>query len=466
MWYVIALICIGSIAAVSAAEYDIPIQTGIYNHDTVLYVITDISDDAWFGEGHSWNVQVTPSLYGVSPIHNTLYVFVNGPDGEGLRGHQSDIFEHVPGMNYTALSMVVELTWVTDPDVLHSAAEVSDAIQNGRIIQNNTGIILNAPQLLWPGGQLSYNNTYGEGPLLHLDRQTMISTFMAYPATDTDGNRIHYIMTGSSSIHLAEMLGVAYSPLLSAANHTDMVWYIQDDTTQLPQGEISTIPGNHTYSPVWRIHNATWTDMDIHIVDTTHLINGPVVVLPPPSQLAGIDLSRASPPLGDIDAPITIIEFGDYQCPKCGQWFDNTKHIIHDNYIETGKANMYFLDLVFLGRDSHMAAAATYCAQEQNMYWEFHDTLYKNQGGIQSGWASRAGVIDMAQTLNLDITLFQACLDDNHQDRIDHNTEQAYLAGFNRTPSFMVVGPGGEEQISGNQPYDTFERVIDMLYQQ
>ena len=72
-----------------------------------------------------------------------------------------------------------------------------------------------------------------------------------------------------------------------------------------------------------------------------------------------VSTAMGSPILGSNSAPITIIEFGDYQCPQCYNWFHNTKDSIVENYIETGKANLIFLDLAFLGRDSPKAAAAT-----------------------------------------------------------------------------------------------------------
>ena len=82
-------------------------------------------------------------------------------------------------------------------------------------------------------------------------------------------------------------------------------------------------------------------------------------------QVGDVNTSLASPIMGSSDAPITIIEFGDYQCPNCKKWFLNTKPDIVTNYIDTGKANLIFVDIAFLGKDSVPAARATYCAEEQ-----------------------------------------------------------------------------------------------------
>jgi len=104
-----------------------------------------------------------------------------------------------------------------------------------------------------------------------------------------------------------------------------------------------------------------------------------------PSETVNLDMGRThgdvstamgSPILGDPAAPITIVEFGDYQCSSCYTWFHKEKPAIYENYIATGKANLVFVDLAVLGRDSPIAAQASYCAEDQGMYWEYHDSLY------------------------------------------------------------------------------------------
>jgi len=84
-------------------------------------------------------------------------------------------------------------------------------------------------------------------------------------------------------------------------------------------------------------------------------------------SVGGIDISMASPVEGSPDAPVTIIEFGDYQCPKCDQWFLNEKPTVTKDLLDTGKAKIYFLDFAFLGDDSVSAAQAAYCAGDQDM---------------------------------------------------------------------------------------------------
>ena len=125
-----------------------------------------------------------------------------------------------------------------------------------------------------------------------------------------------------------------------------------------------------------------------------------------------ISTAMGSPILGDSLAPITIVEFGDYQCHQCYNWFHDTKPMIMRDYIETGKANLVFVDFAFLGKDSPKAAQATYCAADQNMYWEYHNSLYTLQESkIDNGWASSERLKAFAFNLNLDMELFNDCLD-------------------------------------------------------
>jgi protein-disulfide isomerase len=125
-----------------------------------------------------------------------------------------------------------------------------------------------------------------------------------------------------------------------------------------------------------------------------------------------ISTAMGSPILGDPSAPITIVEFGDYQCHQCYNWFHNTKPAIESEYIETGKVNLVFVDLAFLGTDSPKAAQASYCAEDQEMYWDYHDLLYSSQESkIDGGWADSERLKAFAFSMGLDMELFESCLD-------------------------------------------------------
>ena len=179
-----------------------------------------------------------------------------------------------------------------------------------------------------------------------------------------------------------------------------------------------------------------------------------------------ISTALGSPILGDPLAPITIVEFGDYQCHQCYNWFHNTKPMIMRDYIETGKANLVFVDFAFLGKDSPKAAQATYCADDQNMYWEYHNSLYNSQESkIDNGWASFERLKAFAFNLNLDMELFNECLDsEKYSKRVQYNSQQARDNGVRGTPGFFIVGSDYDQhQIGGAQPFSVFQRILDSM---
>ena len=114
--------------------------------------------------------------------------------------------------------------------------------------------------------------------------------------------------------------------------------------------------------------------------------------------------------LGSETAPVTIIEIGDYQCEMCKRWFEKTRPEIIENYVDTGKANLVFIDLPFLGNDSITAAEATYCADDQGMYWDYHVKLYQLQQHVDDGWASQVRLQAIAFDLDLNMDKFNECM--------------------------------------------------------
>ena len=185
-----------------------------------------------------------------------------------------------------------------------------------------------------------------------------------------------------------------------------------------------------------------------------------------PFSIGGIDLSMAAPVEGDVDAPLTIIEFGDYQCPKCKGWFQDQKSTITNDYISTGIAKFYFVDFAWLGDDSISAAQASHCADDQGKFNEYHSTLYNNQADIESGWASPAALKQFAMDLELDSELFDECLDTGvYADRVSYNTDAGLSAGMTTgTPHFFIVAPDGEtKEIAGPQPAMIFDFAVTSL---
>lgn len=178
-----------------------------------------------------------------------------------------------------------------------------------------------------------------------------------------------------------------------------------------------------------------------------------------------VDTTMGSPILGSDGAKVTIIEFGDYQCPQCDKWFKTVRPAIEEQYIIPGNANFYFIDLAFFGPDSKKAAQATYCAEDQGKYWEFHNLLYSSQKGINDGWANSDSLKAFATQLNLDKSLFDSCLDsDKYQNRVEKNILEAKRNGASGTPTFIIVSPNGEQKtIEGAQPFSVFKQILDLM---
>ncbi len=112
-------------------------------------------------------------------------------------------------------------------------------------------------------------------------------------------------------------------------------------------------------------------------------------------------LANGSPVLGDPNAPITLVEFGDYQCHFCNVFFHSTEDDILKNYIETGKVRMIFKDYNIIGPDSIKASHGAHCANDQGLFWEYHDILYSNWTGENNGWASSKNLAKFAQEICL-----------------------------------------------------------------
>ena len=184
-------------------------------------------------------------------------------------------------------------------------------------------------------------------------------------------------------------------------------------------------------------------------------------------QSSLINLENGSPPLGSESAPITIVKFGDYQCEACYHWFHNTRSTLIDNYIETGKAKLVFLDLPFLGRDSITAAEASYCAEDQGKYWEYHTMLYTFQEveAYDSGWADRDRLNAFASSLNMNMDEFNECMDSSkYKNRVKANFDEAMRNGIQSTPTFILISQDGKtEKFAGAQPYSVFAATIESM---
>ncbi len=175
-------------------------------------------------------------------------------------------------------------------------------------------------------------------------------------------------------------------------------------------------------------------------------------------------IENGSPIMGDSNAVITILEWGDYQCTFCYKFHQNTLDTINEDFIKTGKVKLVFKDFPLNGPDSLLAAEASYCAEDQGKYWQYHDELYKNWGGERTGWVTRESLDIFAVTVDLDLVKFNACLDGHkYQNRVTELYEFGKEIGIDATPSFLVFNDQKIIKIRGNQPLEVFLKTFDGL---
>lgn len=161
------------------------------------------------------------------------------------------------------------------------------------------------------------------------------------------------------------------------------------------------------------------------------------------------------PVKGDANAPITIIEFSDFECPFCGKFFRETLPLIQKEYIDTGIAKLVYRDFpLSMHENAQKAAEAAECADDQDKFWEYHDKLFENQGTLDV-----PSLKQYAIDLGLDGSTFDDCLDsDKYADEVkadmDDGTNKGDVGG---TPAFFINGI----VLVGAQPFAVFKNVID-----
>ena len=175
-------------------------------------------------------------------------------------------------------------------------------------------------------------------------------------------------------------------------------------------------------------------------------------------------IQNGSPIIGNLNAPITIVEWGDYQCTFCYRFHQSSKDALIEEYVNTGRINFVFRDFPLNGPDSVLAAQASYCADVQGKYWEYHDEIYKNWAGERTGWVTRQSLDQFANTVGLDLIQFNECLDNKkYEQRVLENEKFGVKIGIKATPSFLIFNNEKITKIEGNQPFSVFRQVIDTI---
>jgi len=174
-------------------------------------------------------------------------------------------------------------------------------------------------------------------------------------------------------------------------------------------------------------------------------------------------VSNGSPILGDSNAPITLVEFGDYQCHYCHVFFDSIEENIIKNYVETGKVKMIFKDYNIIGEDSIKASQGAHCANDQGLFWEYHDILYSNWTGENNGWASSENLAIFAQQIDLNMDEWSECMiKGSHSQIILKSNDDARTLELTGTPAFFVINSEGKvSKLFGAQPFEVFKKIFD-----
>lgn len=200
--------------------------------------------------------------------------------------------------------------------------------------------------------------------------------------------------------------------------------------------------------------------------------NAPAAVPPqrPTNGTASVD---DDPVMGDENAPITMIEFSDYECPFCKRYYDQTLAQIKENFVDTGKVKIVYRDLPLSFHDpmATKEAIAANCAREQGgdtKYFEYHDEIFNRTESNGNGLTDD-DIVAIATDVGLNIGTFTTCLDDPAQkDEVQKDLADAGAAGATGTPTFIIGKSTNNGEIEGDlvvgaQPYAVFEAIFQAL---
>jgi protein-disulfide isomerase len=173
-----------------------------------------------------------------------------------------------------------------------------------------------------------------------------------------------------------------------------------------------------------------------------------------PQQVTRYDVPIDDDPIrGPEDAPITIIEFSDYECPYCRKWHAEVYGRLFEDYPDQVRMVYRDFPLFSIHPNAMPAAEAANCAYEQGSFWEFHDKLF----GMELALSAEA-YRQYAQDLGLDVDAFNECVETRrYQDEVQADYAYASELGVRSTPTFFINGIA----LVGAQPYEVFQQVID-----
>lgn len=179
----------------------------------------------------------------------------------------------------------------------------------------------------------------------------------------------------------------------------------------------------------------------------------------PPQTVAKDAFSvRPANRLGSENARVTLIEFADFQCPFCARYHQQVAPALIQEYVNTGKVNIVYKHLAFLGPESAWSAVASECAADQGKFWQYHDYLFEHQAGENEGAFNKDKLIGFGKELGLEMIRFEKCVqNDETLDRVRADTAEGQKYGVSSTPTFFVNGT----PLVGLRSPDEFKQLID-----
>lgn len=162
--------------------------------------------------------------------------------------------------------------------------------------------------------------------------------------------------------------------------------------------------------------------------------------------------------MGDVDAPVVMLSYSEFQCPFCGKFARDTEPTLVDQYVEDGTLRIEWRDFPYLGPESTTAAQAGRAAAAQDSFWEFHDAMYADQLPPNSGNLDEDYVAAIADELGLDVKQFRADMKSPAtKQAIGEDFAQGQAIGVTGTPAFVINGV----PVIGAQPTEVFEKTIE-----
>jgi len=185
-----------------------------------------------------------------------------------------------------------------------------------------------------------------------------------------------------------------------------------------------------------------------------------------PPQAVFISLDD-DPVLGYPNAPLTIVEFSDYQCPFCAKFHTQTLPLIIENYVNTGQVKFVYRDfpITDIHPNAIPAALASECADDQGKFWQYHDMIFENQRNWQDLEITQSTNMfkKFAMDLGLDSLKFDSCLDSGkYLDEIQKDLDDGRTYGVTGTPGFFVGNEKiGYTKLIGAQPFTAFQKILN-----